>query len=193
MSGIKDDDLPKCAIVGVHPSVLGIVTAVQTFEAVRLMTGRQPMLLNKLLYVDLIDMEFLMLNQSAREDCPVCGVKPVSLPEPLEDKFFEETCARDGRRNFIISPKERAEIDIEKLHMILQKKGFREKTSGIFGITFEHSDDITISILKSGVMIAQASPRIQSDPKEDVFGVYKSILIDGLGLPRTIMPDMNKK
>ncbi len=31
MGGIKDDDLPKCGVVGVHPSVLGIVTAHASF------------------------------------------------------------------------------------------------------------------------------------------------------------------
>jgi len=193
MSGIKDDDLPKCAIVGVHPSVLGIITAIQVFEAVRLMTGQQPVLLNKLLYVSLKGLKFHLLELSAREDCPVCGASPSGLPEPIEDKFFEETCARDGRRNFIISPKERTEINLEQLRRILHEKRFHEKAVSIFGVTFEQFEHITFSILKSGVMIAQASPIIQSDPKEDVFEVYKSILIDGLGLPWSILPDKDKK
>lgn len=189
MHGLKDDDLPKCGIVGVHPSALGIVTAVQVFEAIRLILGQEPKLLNKLLYIDLGDMKFHMIKLSKMENCPVCGVRPTGLPEPIEDRFFEETCARDGRRNFILSPKERIKINLEQLRIILSKKGFRIKTSGLFGITFEQSEDVTTSILKSGIMIVQTSPKLKSNIKDDVFQTYKSILINDLGLSLAILPE----
>lgn len=123
------------------------------------------------------------------EDCSVCGDKPAGSPEPLVDKYFEETCARDGRRNFIISPKRRIEINFEQLRMILSERGFRIKSSGIFGITFEQSDDVIISILKGGIMVAQASPKLKSDLKDEVFEIYNSIVVDGLGLPYAILPE----
>ena len=189
MPGLKDDDLPKCAIVGVHPSALGIVTSLQTYDAVRLLTGQEPALLNKFFFIDLKEMKFNILNLSVREDCPVCGVKPTGPPEPLIDKYFEETCARDGRRNFIITPKARIEINLEQLGVILSERGFRIKTSGIFGITFEQSDDVVTSILKSGIMIMQTSPRLKGNQKDEVFETYRSILIDGLGLSHSILPN----
>lgn len=189
MPGLKDDDLPKCGVVGVHPSALGIVTALQVAEAVRLLIGKKPKLLNKLLYVDLRGMEFHMLNMNKQEDCAVCGAGPSSSPEPLEDKFFEETCARDGRRNFMISPKEKVEIDLEELHSLISQRGYRIRTSGIFGITFEQSEDVQTSILKSGTMIVQTSPGLKSDPKQDVLETYQSILINGLGLSPAILPE----
>jgi len=52
-SEIDDKQLPKCAIAGVHPSVLGIVSSVQVYDAIRLLTGQEPRLANKLLYVEL--------------------------------------------------------------------------------------------------------------------------------------------
>jgi molybdopterin/thiamine biosynthesis adenylyltransferase len=181
MFGLKDDDLPKCGVVGVHPSVLGIVTAVQDSEAVRLLIGREPKLLNKLFYIDLRELEFNILKMNRREDCLVCVVKASRLPEPLTDKFFEKTCARDGRRNFVISPKERIEIDPEKLVQILAKRGFRIKTSDNMGITFEASEGFLTSILKSGTMIAQASPKFMGDPKREVLDIYKLVFISDLG------------
>jgi len=190
MAGLRDDDLPKCGVVGVHPSVLGIVTAVQVSEAVRLLIGQEPKLLNKLMYINLREMKFDTVNLVSREDCPVCGVRPEGVPEPLPDRLFEETCARDGRRNFIISPKGRIEIDFERVRMILSEKGFRVKTTGVFGITFEQSQDVLTSILKSGIMIVQTSPKVKGNPKEDVIETYKSILIDGLGLPDLILPEV---
>jgi adenylyltransferase/sulfurtransferase len=189
LPGLKDDDLPKCGVVGVHPSVLGIVTAMQVFEAVRLLIGQEPKLLNRLLYIDLRDMKFHIINLSAQENCPVCGVKATGSPEPLADKLFEETCARDGRRNFIISPKRRIEINLDQLHKMLSERGFRVKSSSLFGITFEQSEDVVTSILKSGIMIAQTSPRLKSNPRDDVFETYRSLVVDGLGLSQAVLPE----
>jgi molybdopterin/thiamine biosynthesis adenylyltransferase len=190
MGGLKEDDLPKCGVVGVHPSVIGIVTAVQVFEAIRLLTGREPTLLNKLFYVDLGDMKFHTLKLSVREDCPVCGSQPNGIPTPLEDKLFEETCARDGRRNFVISPRKRLEIDLEKVPSILDKQGFSIHSSGLLGITFEQPGGITTSLLKSGVMIVQTPPSLTKEMKEDVLETYEAVLVDGLGFTRDILPEV---
>jgi adenylyltransferase/sulfurtransferase len=193
MPGLKDEDLPKCGVVGVHPSVLGVVTALQVSEAVRLLIGQQPKLHNRLLYIDLGEMEFNTFNMKKREDCAVCGAGPDLSPEPLEDKFFEETCARDGRRNFMISPKERVEIDLEELRSVLSRRGFQVRTAGIFGITFEQSDYIQTSILKSGTMIVQTAPELKGDPKEQVVQTYKSVLVEGLGLSPSVLPEVLEK
>lgn len=190
MPGLKDEDLPKCGVVGVHPSVLGVVAALQTLEAVRVLIGQEPKLLNKLLYINLRDMKFRTLNIDKLESCPVCGKRPTGSPEPLLDKFLEETCSGDGRRNFIISPKKRIKIDLEKLSLFLSQRSFRVKTSGKLGITFEQSADILTSILKSGTMIVQTSPHLGNNLKDDVLKTYKSIVVDGLGLPLTVMPEV---
>ena len=44
MPGLKDEDLPVCGVVGVHPSVIGMVSSVQVSEAVRLIIGQKPKL-----------------------------------------------------------------------------------------------------------------------------------------------------
>jgi hypothetical protein len=62
------------------------------------------------------------------------------------------------------------------------------QSSGSFGITFEQSVDVTTSILKSGTMIVQTSPKVKNDQRHDVLETYKSLLIDGLGLPHGILP-----
>ncbi len=189
MPGLQDEDLPACGVVGVHPSVLGIVSSVQVSEAVRVLTGREPKLFNKLLYVDLREFEFNILDIPMLESCNVCGTKPDGAPQKVEDRFFEETCARDGRRNFVISPKKRLDIDMNRLATIIEQKGMGLKTSGQLGITFEKLDKITACILKSGIMIAQTPPQLEDTFKTEVFEIYKSILVDGLGLPKDILPD----
>ena len=190
MPGLSDEDLPVCGVVGVHPSVIGIVSSVQVYEAVRVLTGREPKLFNKLLYVDLREFEFNILDIPALESCKVCGIEPDGEPEEVADRLFEETCARDGRRNFVISPKKRLDLNLEQLEAVMETSGLRIKTSGIFGITFEKSEHLTACMLKSGIMIAQTPPQMEDDFKYEVIKTYRSILIDGLGLPATIMPEV---
>ena len=189
MPGLEDVDMPKCGVVGVHPSVLGIVTSLQVSEAVRLIIGQEPLLLNKLMLIDLRQMQFhtISMDKDKLRDCSVCGEAPTGPPQPLEDKFFEETCARDGRRNFIISPGERVVINLEELSKIIDQRGFRVKIAGVLGITFELAEDVTVSILKSGTMIAQTPPGLKGDPRDKIIDIYKSLLVCSLGLSPTIL------
>ena len=190
MPGLQDNDLPKCGVVGVHPSILSIVAAVQVSEAIRLLLDKEPKLLNKLLYIDLRELSFNTIELAPSENCSVCGAKSKEKLKPPEDKFFEETCARDGRRNFIITPKSKIEINLEQLRKILDEKGFPIKTAGSMGITFKQSEDISISILKSGILIAQTSPKLSFNPKDEVIKTYKSILVNSLGVSSNILPEI---
>lgn len=190
MPGLRDQDLPVCGVVGVHPSVLGIVSAIQVSEAVKLLTGQSPKLLNRLLYIDLGELEFSTITGASLPDCPVCGIHPSGPPKPLRETFFEETCARDGRRNFVISPRKRVEINLRDLKPVLKRRGFVIKRSSDFGITFEQPEGITSCLLKSGVMITQTPPKVKTSLKGDVFETYKSVLVDGLGLSSDILSDV---
>ena len=191
MPGLKDEDLPVCGVVGVHPSVLGIVSSLQVSEAVRLLIGKEPKLLNKLFYIDLREFEFNILELKAVDSCRVCGNHPDGAPDPIKDRLFEETCARDGRRNFVVSPKQRITISLKELGMLLKRRNFAVQSAGQFGITFYPDRKIQACILKSGIMIAQTPPEMQENIKGKIFEIYVSIMIDGLGLPRDIIPDMD--
>jgi len=191
MPDLKDEDLPVCGLVGVHPSAIGIVSSVQVYEAARVLMGQKPKLYNKLLYIDLREFEFNILDIQSLESCRVCGTKPAGEPMAVKDRFFEETCARDGRRNFVISPVRRTDLNMKKLGRHLKDLGLKIKSSGPMGVTFEKSEHLTACILKSGIMIAQTPPHLESNFKNDVIETYKSILIDGLGLSEDILPDVD--
>ena len=190
MPDLKDDDLPACGVVGVHPSVLGIVSSVQVSETVRVLIGREPKLFNKLLYVDLRDFEFNILDIPALETCKVCGTNPAGPPQEVVDKLFEETCARDGRRNFILAPSERITINLKKLEKFIKNRGFAIKFSGQFGITFDKSEQITACILKSGIMNAQTPPKALHEEKikAEIFEIYEALLVEGLGYSKSLIP-----
>lgn len=193
MPGLKDEDLPACGVVGVHPSILGIVSSVQVSEAARVIMGKQPKLFNKLLYIDLREFEFNILDIPALENCRVCGTKSAGTPEKVTDRLFEETCARDGRRNFILSPNKRITIDLDKLEKFAKQSGLEVTTAGKFGVTFRKSEKITACMLKSGIMNAQTPPYVEEDDKikDEIFDIYKSLLVDGLGLSEGLLPTIN--
>jgi hypothetical protein len=45
-----------------------------------------------------------------------------------------------------------------------------------------------VCILKSGIMIAQTRPDTKKKIKDKVFKIYRSIMVESLGLPSEIMP-----
>jgi adenylyltransferase/sulfurtransferase len=188
MPDLKNEDLPVCGLVGVHPSAIGIVSSVQVYEAARVLIGQEPKLYNKLLYLDLREFEFNILDIPSLESCKVCGIKPDGKPMEVRDRFFEETCARDGRRNFVISPQKRIDLDMDKLGAVLKDHSLQIKASGRLGITFDKSDQLTACILKSGIMIAQTPPQLESNFKAEVIETWESILIEGMGYPADISP-----
>ena len=188
MPGLKDEDLPVCGVVGVHPSVIGMVSSVQVSEAVRVIIGQKPKLYNRLLYIDLREFEFNILEMESVESCRVCGIKPDGAPQEIADRLFEETCARDGRRNFVLSPSQRIDIDLRKLDKLIKKRRFPIQSAGQLGTTFNPSEEIQACILKSGIMIAQTPPDTKEEIRVSVFDIYRSIMVDGLSLPPDILP-----
>jgi hypothetical protein len=122
------------------------------------------------------------------DSCRVCGKNPDGPPEEIADRFFEETCARDGRRNFVLTPRRRIHIDPDKLAKIMSKNNFPILSAAKLGISFIPSTDIRACLLTSGIMIAQTPPDTKAAIKEKVFEIYRCIMIEGLGFPQKILP-----
>jgi hypothetical protein len=91
----------------------------------------------------------------------------------------------------VLSPKDRLTIDLKKLGRLLKKRRFPIQSVGQRGTTFNPSQDIQACILKSGIMIAQTPPDTKDEIKDRVFEIYRSVMVDGLGLSRDILPDIN--
>jgi adenylyltransferase/sulfurtransferase len=176
--GIDDELLPSCAVVGVHPSILSIIASIEVSEAVRIITGREPLLAGKLLHCDIGEMIFEAINISRVESCPICGSNP-SPPKPIVEKTITELCGREGKRVFLIVPKKNLDIKMDKLASLLANlKNFNIKVKASMGITFtDPANNRTISILKSGIMIAD-----NFDDEGKVYDFYREILVDGLGI-----------
>lgn len=191
MPGIKNEDLPKCGVVGVHPAVLGIVTGIQAAEAVRLILGTPPALINKLLQIDLREMAFETIDLKPRKSCAVCGPEPLETDEAPPPRWIEETCAKDGKRNVVFSPRAFIEIHMETFRKALHQKGYAVKAAGPFGTTFESEDGILYCMLNSGTLIAQIPPCLDTIQIKDLLERYSLLLVNGMGFSNDLIPRLD--
>lgn len=151
---LDDKKLPKCGVVGVHPSLVNIIASLEVSEAIRIITGKQPRLVNKLLHFDLDELEFNKINISQVDSCPVCGLSPSDSIIPLKHELVEEVCGRKGKRVFVIIPKKKLDINLVKLQCSLEKKGSEIKAKGKLGLT-ANLKKAKLSVLKSGITILE--------------------------------------
>ena len=149
---LDENSMPTCSTEGVHPSILSIIGGIEVAEAVKIVLGRKPSLANKILYVDLDNLEFNFSTFKKVEECPVCGSGKAEEVRK-EELIVEELCGRErGKRTFSITPTQRFNLDVEKINSIATKSGFRIHNQGEMGLTVS-SDTISASFLKSGSAI----------------------------------------
>ncbi|MBT8171578.1 HesA/MoeB/ThiF family protein [Candidatus Bathyarchaeota archaeon] len=151
---LDDKKLPKCGVVGVHPSLVNIIASLEVSEAIKILIGKQPHLANKLLHFDLDEMEFNEIHLSKVDTCPVCGKNRSSFTAPIKHEVIEEICGRKGKKVFIIVPEETLEINLIDLKKSLVERCFSPIFEGKLGLTF-NLETIKLSVLKSGIMILE--------------------------------------
>ncbi|MEM4165410.1 MAG: HesA/MoeB/ThiF family protein [Nitrososphaerales archaeon] len=172
---VSDDSLDKCAVVGVHPSILSIVSSIQVSEAVRVITGKKPHLASKLLFADLSAPSFDFIEVSRSEVCGVCGSNR-RLEEPRSEVWVEESCARDGRGTFFITPSQTRVLDLDSLKSALTLKGYRNVKRSLMAVSFDHGPRLRVHILRSGAAVVQVSPPREEGDREEAYQAYLKAL-----------------
>jgi len=175
--GLEDERIEKCATVGVHPSVLGVVSSVEVSEAVRVVIGEKPRLADRLFFCDIWDMKFDEVEIARSEICPACGSQPSSFPVSRE-RLITDICARSGKRTFMITPMTDLDLDMRALYAYLTENDQKVVAEGKLGATFKLSQSRKASVLKSGVMVVEGAR-----DEKDAFGLYEKIVVDGLSIP----------
>ena len=167
---LDENSMPTCSTEGVHPSILSIIGGIEVAEAVKIIVGRQPSLANKLLYVDLDNMEFNSSIFSKVEECPICGTgKKEELPK--EELIVEELCGRNGgKRTFSITPTQMFNLDVIKIINTATKKGFKIQNQGEMGLSLS-TDTKYASFLKSGSAVI-----VGEKDEEAAIALYKTLI-----------------
>jgi adenylyltransferase/sulfurtransferase len=174
---LAEEDMPTCSTEGVHPSILYLVAGVQVSEAVKIVTGQHPTLVNKLLYIDLNELSFDKIQMFRHEECSSCGPKKESKNEVVlqqEELIIEELCGRDrGKRTYTVSPSSTppASINLTGIVKNAESLGYDVKMRGNLGITAisTNPNKLSISFLTSG-----AATIVGAKDEEDALFIYRT-------------------
>ncbi|AJM91304.1 ThiF family adenylyltransferase [Nitrosopumilus piranensis] len=167
---LDEDTMPTCSIEGVHPSILSIVGGIEVAEAVKVVMGKKPSLSDKILHVDIENLDFTSTRTFRAEECPVCGTGK-SEEVVKEELLLEELCGRNrGKRTFSITPTHTLDLDVESVTNIAKEKGFLVENQGELGLSLR-TNDMSVSFMKKGSAVV-VGPK---DEQEAIL-LYKELL-----------------
>ena len=167
---LDEDSMPTCSIEGVHPSILSIIGGIEVAEAVKIILGKKPSLSEKILHVDLENLDFVYTKTFKVDECPVCGSGKVKVT-PKEEMIIEELCGRNrGKRTFSLTPTQTFDLDIDKVTKIAQEKGFRVENQGELGLSLR-TDSQSVSFLKRGSAVV-----VGTNDEGEAVSLYNELL-----------------
>ena len=158
---LDEDSMPTCSIEGVHPSILSLVGGLEVAEAVKIIIGKKPSLSQRILHIDLENVDFTSTRTFRAEECPICGTG--KLEETVKKELIlEELCGRNhGKRTFSITPTDTFDIDVDVITSIAKEKGFTVDNQGDLGLSMRTSD-LSVSFMKKGSAVV-VGPKDEAD------------------------------
>ena len=172
---LNEEEMPACSTEGVHPSILYLVAGIQVSEAVKIITGQQPTLVNRLLYMDLNELSFDRVQMFRQDECPSCGTARKESNLEVSKLIIEELCGRDrGKRTWTVTPAEVVPVNLGGIVKNAESLGYQIKTKGNLGITAVNSGRMSVSFLSSG-----AATIVGAKDEDDAIKIYKTF-VDGL-------------
>jgi len=167
---LNEDTMPTCSIEGVHPSILSIIGGIEVAEAVKIITGKKPNLSERILHIDLENLDFNSTRTFRAEECPICGTGKLEVVQK-EELILEELCGRNrGKRTYSITPTEIFDLDVNTVSNIAKEKGFTVENQGSLGLSMR-TNDLSVSFMKKGSAVV-----VGSKDEADAIVLYKSLL-----------------
>ena len=168
---LSEEEMPTCSTEGVHPSILYLVAGAQVSEAIKIVVGQQPSLVNKLLYIDLNDLVFDKIQMNRHDECSSCGRNAIKKPIQAPSLMVEELCGRDrGKRTYTVTPAQiKNDVNLSNILKNAESRGYAITSRGNMGITFSNQNKLLISFLTSG-----AATIVGAKDKDEALYIYKS-------------------
>jgi adenylyltransferase/sulfurtransferase len=158
---LDEDSMPTCSIEGVHPSILSIIGGIEVTEAVKVVLGKKPSLSEKILHVDIENLDFTTTRTFRAEECPVCGTGTAE-EVVKEELILEELCGRNrGKRTFSVTPTSTFDLDVNSVTGIAKEKGFLVDNQGELGLSLR-TNEISVSFMKKGSAVI-VGPKDEAD------------------------------
>jgi molybdopterin-synthase adenylyltransferase len=168
---LSEDEMPTCSTEGVHPSILYLVAGIQVSEAVKIVVGQQPSLVNKLLYIDLNDLVFDKIQMRRHDECSSCGLNINRKTVQIPSLMVEELCGRDrGKRTYTVTPAQ-IKNDVNLLNVLknAESQGYTITSKGNLGVTVSNQNKLLISFLTSG-----AATIVGAKNEDEALSIYKT-------------------
>ena len=167
---LDEDTMPTCSIEGVHPSILSIVGGIEVAEAVKIIIGKKQSLSEKILHIDLENLDFNNTRTFRADECPICGTGKLEVVTK-EELILEELCGRNrGKRTFSITPTDTFDLDVNVVTDIAKEKGFLVDNQGDLGLSMR-TNELSVSFMKKGSAVV-VGPKDEAD----AISLYKSLL-----------------
>ncbi len=168
---LSEEEMPTCSTEGVHPSILYLVAGAQVSEAIKIVVGQQPSLVNKLLYIDLNDLVFDKIQMYRHDECSSCGRNVIKKPIQSPSLMVEELCGRDrGKRTYTVTPAQiKNDVNLLSILKNAESQGYAITSRGNLGVTFSNQNKLLISFLTSG-----AATIVGAKDKDEALYIYKS-------------------
>ncbi len=167
---LDEDTMPTCSIEGVHPPILSIVGAIEVSEAVKIITGKKPNLSERILHIDLENLDFNSTRTFRADECPICGTGKLEVVQK-EELILEELCGRNrGKRTYSITPTEIFDLDVSVVTNVAKEKGFIVENQGNLGLSLR-TNDLSVIFMKKGSAVI-----VGSKDEQDAIILYKELL-----------------
>jgi len=174
---LDEDSMPTCSIEGVHPSILSIIGGIEVSEAVKVILGKKPSLSEKILHVDIENLDFTTTRTFRAEECSVCGTGKAE-EVVKEELILEELCGRNqGKRTFSITPTTTFDLDVDSVTGIAKEKGFLIDKQGELGLSLR-TNEMSVSFMKRGSAVI-----VGPKDEEDALSLYNELLGKTLSKP----------
>ncbi|HEY8562088.1 MAG TPA: ThiF family adenylyltransferase [Pyrinomonadaceae bacterium] len=112
---------PTCDTAGVIQPIIASISAVQTTEALKILTGNEDKLHRSLLQIDVWNNDWRKIKLSApNDDCETCGRRNFEFLDAASGDFFAVLCGRDAVQ---IAPPRPTRLDLPQLAERLKSLG----------------------------------------------------------------------
>lgn len=177
---LSEDDMPTCSTEGVHPSILYLVGGIQVSEAIKILLGQKPSLVNTLLYIDLNELSFERIKMLRHDECSACGGKEKIIKDiqQEEELIIEELCGRDrGKRTYTVTPSKITSIvNLNKVINNAELLGYNIKSRGSLGITVTTNNSNPSQQLSISFMTSGTATIVGAKDENDALSIYNEFL-----------------
>jgi len=172
---LKEEEMPACSTEGVHPSILYLVAGVEVSEAVKIIMGKEPDLVNTIFLMDLGNLTFDKIKIKRAEECPACGALRKEDKTVVSELLVEELCGRDrGKRTWTVTPAEPVPVNLTGIIKTAESLGYHVRTRGNLGITaISGESKLSVSFLSSG-----AATIVGARDEKDVVEIYNRFIFN---------------